>query len=205
MGAMASQITSLAIVYLTVYSGADQRKQQSSASLAFVRGIHRLPLNSPHKGPATRIFFPFDAVIMQNGAPLLQSMTRCGTARFSAGYPWLNMDWSHSFCVALYTWRTVMRIHVHHPKKVLGHSWLALLRLLLSWFSSEALSISPRVLINEVNFVGKSMSRIMNFNDLSGFEKIVHYLFPPRNNLLHRNKLITKLIFFMLTCDSFKM
>ena len=41
MGAMASQITSLTIVYLTVYSGADQRKHQSSASLAFVRGIHR--------------------------------------------------------------------------------------------------------------------------------------------------------------------
>ena len=35
MGAMASQITSLTIVYSTVYSGVDQRKQQSSASLAF--------------------------------------------------------------------------------------------------------------------------------------------------------------------------
>ena len=43
MGAVASQITSLAIVYSTVYSGADQRKHQSSASLAFVRGIHRWP------------------------------------------------------------------------------------------------------------------------------------------------------------------
>ena len=41
MGAMASQITSLAIVYSTVYSGTDQRKHQSSASLVFVRGIHR--------------------------------------------------------------------------------------------------------------------------------------------------------------------
>ena len=41
MGAMASQITSLTSVYLTVYSGADQRKHQNSASLAFVRGIHR--------------------------------------------------------------------------------------------------------------------------------------------------------------------
>ena len=35
------QITSLTIVYLTVYSGADQRKHQSSASLAFVMGIHQ--------------------------------------------------------------------------------------------------------------------------------------------------------------------
>ena len=41
MGTMASQTTSLPIVYLTVYSGADQRKYQSSALLAFVRGIHR--------------------------------------------------------------------------------------------------------------------------------------------------------------------
>ena len=40
MDAMASQITSLAIVYSTVYSDADQRKHQSSTSLAFVRGIH---------------------------------------------------------------------------------------------------------------------------------------------------------------------
>ena len=54
MGAMASQITSLAIVYSTDYSGADQRKHQSSASLAFVRGIHRWPVNSPHKWPVTR-------------------------------------------------------------------------------------------------------------------------------------------------------
>ena len=64
MGAMASQITSLTIVYSTVYSGADQRKHQSSASLAFVRGIHRWPVNSPHKWPVTRKMFPFDDVIM---------------------------------------------------------------------------------------------------------------------------------------------
>ena len=64
MNAMASQITSLTIVYSTVYSGADQRKHQSSVSLAFVRGIPRWPVNSPHKGPVTRKMFPFDDVIM---------------------------------------------------------------------------------------------------------------------------------------------
>ena len=64
MGAIASQITSLTIVYSTVYSDADQRKHQSSASLAFVRGIHRGPVNSPHKWPVTRKMFPFDDVIM---------------------------------------------------------------------------------------------------------------------------------------------
>ena len=64
MGTLASQTTSLIIVYSTVYSGADQRKHQSSASLAFVRGIHRGPVNSPHKWPVTREMFPFDDVIM---------------------------------------------------------------------------------------------------------------------------------------------
>ena len=64
MGTMASQITSLTIVYSTFHSRADQNKHQSSASLAFVRGIHRWPVNSPHKGPVTRKIFPFDDVIM---------------------------------------------------------------------------------------------------------------------------------------------
>ena len=57
MDSMASQITSLTIVYSAVYSGADQRKHQSSASLAFVRGIHRRPVNSPHKWPVTPKMF----------------------------------------------------------------------------------------------------------------------------------------------------
>ena len=51
MGAIVSQITMLTMVYSTVYSDADQRKHQSSASLAFVQGIHREPVNSPHKRP----------------------------------------------------------------------------------------------------------------------------------------------------------
>ena len=68
MSAMASQITSLAIIYSTVYSGADQRKHQSSASLAFVRGIYRWPVNSPHKEPVMRKMFPFDDVILGHRA-----------------------------------------------------------------------------------------------------------------------------------------
>ena len=65
MTTMTSQITSLTIVYSTVYSDADQREHQSSASLAFVWGIHRGPVNSPHKWPVTRKMFPFDNVIME--------------------------------------------------------------------------------------------------------------------------------------------
>ena len=65
MGAMASQITSPNIVYSIVYPGADQRKRHSSTLLAFVRGIHRWPVNFPHKRQVTRKMFPFDDVIMR--------------------------------------------------------------------------------------------------------------------------------------------
>ena len=58
MGAIASQITSLTIVYSTVYSDADERKHHSSASLAFVWGIHRGPV----EWPVTRKMLPFDDV-----------------------------------------------------------------------------------------------------------------------------------------------
>ena len=64
MSTMVFQITSLTIVSSTAYSGADQRKHQSSASLAFVPGIHRSPVNSLHKGPVTWRMFPFDDVIL---------------------------------------------------------------------------------------------------------------------------------------------
>ena len=63
MSVMVSQITSLTIVYFI--QGAAQNKHQGSASLAFVRGIPRWPVNSPHKGPVTRTMFPFDDVIMK--------------------------------------------------------------------------------------------------------------------------------------------
>ena len=84
MGAIASQITSLTIVYSTVYSNADQRKRQSSASQAFVRGTHRGPMNSLHKGPVTRKMFPFDDVIMTQDLYLLSVAThsrRCWFCR----------------------------------------------------------------------------------------------------------------------------
>ena len=75
MSAMASQITSLMIVYSTFYSGTDQRKHQSSASLPFVQGIHRWPVNSPHKAPVTRKMFPYDDVIMYWYHPLNSKKT----------------------------------------------------------------------------------------------------------------------------------
>ena len=81
MGAMASQITSLTIVHSMVYSYSDQRKHQSSALLSFVRGIHRWPVNSPHKRPVTRKVFPFDDVIMS--LPMVRRLTK--------GWEWPSM------------------------------------------------------------------------------------------------------------------
>ena len=66
MTMLASQITSLTVVYSIVYSDVNQRKHQSSASLAFVWGNHRGPVNFPHKWPVTRKMFPFDDVIMMS-------------------------------------------------------------------------------------------------------------------------------------------
>ena len=74
MSAMSSLITRLTIVYSSVYSSADQRKHQSSASLAFVMGIHRWPVNSQHKGPVTRKMFPFDDVIMHHKGPVMGAL-----------------------------------------------------------------------------------------------------------------------------------
>ena len=65
MGALRSQITNATSVYSTVYSGADQRKYQSSASLAFVWEIRRWPVNSPHKWQVTLKMFPFDDIFME--------------------------------------------------------------------------------------------------------------------------------------------
>ena len=63
LGAMTSQITSVSVVCSTVCSSAYHSKQ-SSVTLAFERGIHRSPVDSPHKGSVTWKMFPFDDVIM---------------------------------------------------------------------------------------------------------------------------------------------
>ena len=95
MGTMASQITSLTIVYSTVYSGADQRKHQSSVPLAFVRGIHRCPVNSPHKWPVMWKMFRFDEVIMIQ-IKLWDVITKpCSNFNMGLAKPgltWINLD-----------------------------------------------------------------------------------------------------------------
>ena len=81
MTMLASQITSLTVVYSIVYSDVNQRKHQSSASLAFVREIHRGPVNFPHKWPVTRKMFPFDDVIMHFHYFIFVSQTACQISR----------------------------------------------------------------------------------------------------------------------------
>ena len=105
MGARASQITSPTIVYSTVHSGADQRKHLSSASLVFVQGLHRWPVNSPHKWPITRKMFPFDDAIMR---PILwgqQSdkfldrlpLNTDVTVHYPVELFWLHAKWNNIF------------------------------------------------------------------------------------------------------------
>ena len=118
MGAIASQITSLTIVYSTVYSGADQRKHQSPASLAFVWGIHRRPVNSPHKWPVTRKMFPFVDVIMFFKKRLAHSsktflLPLRGTSNWSRKYPngiKGNQSALCSFCLRLHP-----KLNLHIP------------------------------------------------------------------------------------------
>ena len=114
LGTMVSQITSLTIVYSDVYSGADQREHQSSASLAFVRGIHRWPVNSPRKGPVTRKIFPFDDVIMMHdnirGKRLLRS--RYGNLQC---LQWIQNWFSLYECNVSYTVQCIFEFSVSRP------------------------------------------------------------------------------------------
>ena len=94
MTTMASQITNLTVVYSTIYSDVDQRKYHSSASLAFVWGIHRRPVNSPHKWPVTRKMFPFDDVIMYMMTwwrVFLQVWSICTNVRWLPRFP--SISW----------------------------------------------------------------------------------------------------------------
>ena len=100
MTMVASQITSVSIVYSAVGSGVGQRKHQSPTSLVFVREIHRWPVNSPHKGPVTRKMFPFCDVIMvtldrhsdcRQSRALLLTQRPGALAKFQ-----LTLEWCHN-------------------------------------------------------------------------------------------------------------
>ena len=105
MSAMASQITSITTVYSSVYWGADQRKHPSSAFLVFVRGIHRWPVNSQHKGPVTWKKFPFGDVIMCVHQYITQHLYRTicnGAAESNLCSSWMVTHWGRDKMVAIF-------------------------------------------------------------------------------------------------------
>ena len=106
MGAIASLITSITSVYSTIHSGADQRKHQSSASLAFVREIHRRPMNSLHKWPVTRKMFLLDDAIM----------SCCIMAVYSLVMDTRNTTSVCKTCVATHTWYYIILVRSGHSK-----------------------------------------------------------------------------------------
>ena len=126
MDMMASQTTSLTIVYSTIYSDADQRKYQSSASLAFMQGIHQWPVNSPHKWPVTRIMFPFDDVIMLCYCSLLVNGARVTPTHKSTCtiFPAIRRDSNHSGlkCQSL-SWSIILT-YFHISSKHSFHSYI---------------------------------------------------------------------------------
>ena len=125
MGAMASQITSLTIIYSTVYSDADQIKHQSVASLAFVWGIHRGPVTSPHKWPVTRKMFPSDeptnaciTILMyrtwSTGSHTL-ALFRWHHADYHAANAELSVIWGWRNSLVILIYDTSMYKHLHAP------------------------------------------------------------------------------------------
>ena len=97
ISAMVSQITGvngIAGICSSVCSGADKIKHQSTASLAFVKGIHHWPVNCPPKGPVKRKMFPFGDVIMQ----------------WSLSKSYLQIDWSDVENVSVITLITMINV-----------------------------------------------------------------------------------------------
>ena len=98
---------------------ADLRKHQSSVSLAFVQGIHRWPVNSPHKWPVTWKMFPFDDVIMspwkQLGCHFANNIFKC-MVRMQITLFWFKFYWNHylSLVQAAYRWQ-IASLHNSDP------------------------------------------------------------------------------------------
>ena len=117
MSMMASQITSLTTVYSTFYSRRRSRKHQSSASLAFVWGIHHWPVNCPHKRPVMRKICPFDDVIMITwteplpGPTLMRKNCHSDSLFVITGIGICEID-SHQWPVATFLFEQMSREHI---------------------------------------------------------------------------------------------
>ena len=166
MTAMTSQITNLTTVYLIFYSGADQGKHQSSASLAIVRGNHRWPVNSPHKGPVTRKMFPFDNVIInvrivypiKHGTPSTQSYQTLSLLPNRACHPGGHC-WD-------YYWNTISLRKVTATHLKIGHLHISLSgNLIFKWFAEARVhnyscqESIPSNVFRATCFIGPMMQR----------------------------------------------
>ena len=115
MSVIPFQITSLTIDYSTAYSGADQREHQSPASLAFLPGIHRWPVNSPHKGRVTRKMFPLDDVTMHVGRGT-KSLWAPSAAAHVCPMRVLRLAFKTWWLSILFDWLSMANLrHPHHP------------------------------------------------------------------------------------------
>ena len=177
MGAMASQITSLTIVYSTVYSGTDQRKHQSSASLAYVRRIHRWPVNSPHKWPVTRKMFPFDDVIMWR-----KIRARCNVIYLCITTYWEPLwNFAHSTAVIL-SWsvQNIRRIcwlkWMLWTNESLSYAWISFRRVSDEWLYHYGPKVSWHI-----NYWGACLNKITWRNDISDMY-LVNFLSPKTQN-----------------------
>ena len=139
MDTMASQITSLTIVYSTVYSGADQRRHQSSASLAFMRGIHRGPVNSPHKWPVTRKTFRWRHHVVPTRFEMHIVLVLCGLSMHVS----VRTKWSpicrQYFKMHFVEWLSLYLIQILpklRPKGPVNHS--SVLVQLMAWYLTGA-------------------------------------------------------------------
>ena len=141
MSAMTSRIADVSIVCSTVCSGADQRKHQSSASLAFVGGIHRSPVNSPHKGPVTPKMFPFNDVIMYQchgcccpgDASRKDIISHCIDPALQRNFGFNKADLTHKFAI----FSRKFALHSSH--------WTPILFLEIQW------ALSPPLYLNKCN------------------------------------------------------
>ena len=117
MGMIASQITSLTIVNSTVYWGADQRKHQSSASLAFVQGIHRWLVNSPHNGQLREKCFH---LMTSSWIKMISTKSRTFCSGLNV---FTHLDWMKHLCLnkLVYHWfrycLTACLATNHHPNQ----------------------------------------------------------------------------------------
>ena len=143
MTTMASQITSLMVVYSTVYSDADQRETSKLRATGLCVGNSPGPVNSPPKGPVTRKMFPFDDVIMKYfGICRLE-----GAAISLMG----GFNWNQTFFIPLrpvdvYMCQLTGSVLVQvmacclFPVKPLLHTLLSCWKLSLAKFENECLS-----------------------------------------------------------------